>query len=869
MTDNYLSYSLHTGYIHNWLVAGPQAITVDDLARFQGDDFKQQIAQHYYEAASGVTEPPVHFEKFSLDGAEYRWDYVRCLDDHFVDLSAFYHTCHYLRAWASADLVSPVDQTVTLVLTTNGPADLWLNDDHVHRQRHMQPQKPRSVSTTVNLKAGQNRLLVRFEAVAVRECPYVMALQLLDFTTSDAASEEKMVRLPISDDKAERYHKLENFFEQGYFDRDTFVSDDHIILRWAKGMTDKDQYTVRLVKPPQRIYAELQEKEHTGQDRPIMRAYEAKEDAYEIVFLPDPLEFYEQNVRIQRRLSLNIVRNSYADAPYETYAKRRVEALRDAAMRNQGLYSEIAKMQGNWWSNLKPAVILEAIEGVHQRRDCSDFDLIGLLGLLYRFSDHESFPNEVRQPLEDCILGFRYWADEPGDDGMWFWSENHQILFHTCEILAGQRYPDRVFSNSGLTGQQHREKGEALALAWLQKRAEYGFQEWDSNGYFAHDLVALSHLLDLADTEAIWELAAVLIDKLLLTIALNSYKGVFGSTHGRSYTPFIKGGYLEATSGIGRLMWGLGIFNRHIMGPVSLACCQNYNLPEIIANIAADLPEEGTWAKERHAGEFDPAIDNKTGAWEVNKVTYKTADYMLCSAQDYRPGQPGYQEHIWQATMGPDAVVFATHPACLSEDNAHRPGFWHGNVTLPRVAQWKDLLIAVHNLPADDWLGFTHAYFPRYAFDEHTMQDGWAFARKGDGYLALTASQGLRLTTQGQNAYRELRSYGQHTLWLCQMGRQAEDGSFKEFKNKVLTTALAFDDLSVNYTSLRGDTIAFGWEGPLLVNDETQPLSGFKHYDGPYCAAEWPASILAMGYGRQLVRLNLGSEPQPASEAQG
>ena len=27
---------------------------------------------------------------------------------------------------------------------------------------------------------------------------------------------------------------------------------------------------------------------------------------------------------------------------------------------------------------------------------------------------------------------------------------------------------------------------------------------------------------------------------------------------------------------------------------------------------------------------------------------------MLCSAQDYRPGQAGLQEHIWQATMGPE-----------------------------------------------------------------------------------------------------------------------------------------------------------------------------------------------------------------------
>ena len=40
-------------------------------------------------------------------------------------------------------------------------------------------------------------------------------------------------------------------------------------------------------------------------------------------------------------------------------------------------------------------------------------------------------------------------------------------------------------------------------------------------------------------------------------------------------------------------------------------------------------------------------------------MTYKTPDYMLCSAQDWLPGELGYQQHIWQATLGPDAVVFS------------------------------------------------------------------------------------------------------------------------------------------------------------------------------------------------------------------
>lgn len=853
MSAYYLSYPLHNGYLHNWLVAGPHATPVHDLDRFQGEDFKYQIVRHYHQADSGVAEPPVEWQTFTQDDTELRWRHVRCLDDHFVDLTAFYHTCHYLQAWAYTELLSPAEKEVTLVLTTNGPADVWVNGEHVHRQEHFHHQIPHSVSTPVTLQAEQNTFLIRFEAVATRECPYVMALQLAGFRSDEA----EPVRLPIAVDAVERYQHLERLLAHGYFDRDVFNHDDGMILRWPQDIKVDSNYTLRIQRPDGRIYAELQATSDRDQDRKLLVAYELQDDTYEALFMPDPREYYEKNIRVQRKVCLRTVRKKYSSTPYGTYAERRQEALKDAAMRwGHNVFTEIAKMAGGWWKDVDTDLILKTIEEINQRGDCSDFYLTGLLGMLYRFGEHASFPEIIKQPLEDCILGFRYWADEPGDDAMWFWSENHQILFHTCEILAGQRYPDRVFSNSGQTGQWHREKGERLARAWLEKRARYGFQEWDSNCYFEHDLLALSHLLDLAESEEIWELAAVVMDKIFLTMALNSYKGVFGSTHGRSYTPFIKGGYLETTSGISRLMWGLGTFNQHILGTVSMACNENYQLPEVIAAIATDQTET-MWSRERHAGEHEEAVDRRGGHWEVNKVTYRTPDYMLCSAQDYHAGKSGYQQHIWQATMGSDAVVFANHPACLNEDNAHRPGAWHGNVILPRVAQWQDVLVAIHKLPEDDWLGFTHAYFPSYAFDEHTIRDGWAFARKGDGYLALTAAQGFELITQGQNAYRELRSHGGHNVWLCQMGRTATDGSFKDFQEAVLKAELTFEDMAVNYKTLRGDTLAFGWEGPFLLNDEAQPLSGFRHYEGPFCAAEWPAEVLAIGYGHQLLRLNL------------
>jgi hypothetical protein len=859
MSAHYATYQLKDGYIHNWLVAGPQATPVPDLDRFVGEDFKLQIARHYHEKSSGIDQTPVEFEKLVVDGTQLRWNYVRCRDDHFVDLGGFYQICHYLRAWAYTEVMSPSSQEASFVLTTNGPADVWLNGQHVHRQEHFHHQFPHRVPFQAALQKGHNPILVRMEEVATRDCPYAMALQVTTLSDDKAG-----VLLPVPIEDVARRQTLETVFEAAYLERDVYAYDEKIAVHWPEDMDTSANLMIRVQTPEGRIYSESMRIGAAGKHFNVGNPYQLQEGYYHVCLMPQPQEYYEGNMRITRPIPLRTVRNRYSQAPYGTFTERRIEALYDAAWRQAGVYSEIAKMAIDRWEDVKADTILEAIEGINQRRDCSDFYLVGLLGVLYRYGDHPEFLEELREPLERCVLGFKYWADEPGEDVMWYWSENHQILFHACEILAGQLYPERMFTNAGQSGQWHREKGERLALAWLHKRGVGGFQEWDSNCYFEEDLLALSHLADLAENPQVYELASVVTDKMLFTMALNSYKGVLGSTHGRTYSSHIKGGRLEATAGIGRLMWGMGAFNTHIRGLVSMACQEQYLLAPLLKAIAADLPEE-MWNRERHAGEFEQDLDRTSGSWEVNKVTYKTPDYMLCSAQDYRPGERGSQQHIWQATMGPDAIVFVTHPSCSSEENSYRPGFWHGNVVLPRVSQWKDVLIAIHKLPEDDWMGFTHAYFPAAAFDEHTFREGansqtWAFARKEAGYLALTAAQGLEFIRQGDSAYRELRSYGQHNIWLCHMGRAALDGNFETFQEKMLALDIVLENLSVRCGTLRGETLAFSWQGPLLRDGIEQPITGFKHYENPYCVVELPATQMDIRYGEQLMRLDFGAQ---------
>jgi hypothetical protein len=79
---------------------------------------------------------------------------------------------------------------------------------------------------------------------------------------------------------------------------------------------------------------------------------------------------------------------------------------------------------------------------------------------------------------------------------------------------------------------------------------------------------------------------------------------------------------------------------------------------------------------------------------EVNIYTFKTPDYMLSTAQDYRKGYGGDQQHIWQATLGPDAVCFTTHPARIE---GVTPNYWAGWIAAARGAI-QECSVIVYNI---------------------------------------------------------------------------------------------------------------------------------------------------------------------------
>ena len=171
---------------------------------------------------------------------------------------------------------------------------------------------------------------------------------------------------------------------------------------------------------------------------------------------------------------------------------------------------------------------------------------------------------------------------------------------------------------------------------------------------------------------------------------------------------------------------------------------------------------------------------------------HKTAHYMLSSLEiprdhgdgvggaPLRPGEMGYQQHLWHATLGGDCHVFVNHPGASFDYSTARPGFWYGNGYLPRLGQAENAVTAEYDIPDTHPVQFTHAHWPTDAFDRCEQRGDWHFGAKGEGYVALWCSVPARLESEVLTD-RELRAHGGRVTWRCVCGGRDTDGDFEQF----------------------------------------------------------------------------------------
>jgi hypothetical protein len=600
-------------------------------------------------------------------------------------------------------------------------------------------------------------------------------------------------------------------------------------------------------------------------------------------------------------------------------------------------------------------------------RDTSDFDVLRMLDLLYAFRGHPAASEALWRKTEDALASFKYWYTDPtperivdGEqvvDLMWYWTENHILIFRTCEYLAGQLFPDRRFDVTGLTGREHQERAREAILTWLDERARFGFTEWHSNVYYNLDMRPLLSLVEWVEDPLIVQRASMVLDLTLLDTALHLHRGTFGATHGRSYIKDKASASTEDTFDQSKMLFDDTELPYSSPGSTSgavFARAKKYRLPEVIRRIArydepmldrermnlpldevppddpANTPppeapygmdyrdetylpfwwsmnsqpawmmlpltfevgeRENLW--DAQFSPFKPLIDIvwnpedpegsivfaqtlTAGLWplinesmlkEVNTYTYRTADYMLSTAQDYRKGVRGSQTHTWQATLGERAMVFTTHPSYLpvepgapvpedwnwQREDEPGPGYWTGESSQPRAAQFENVVIAIYApqyLPQPA-VGFvyqdeTHAYFPHAHFDEVVQRGSWTFGRKGDAYVGLYSWRPTEWRGGQPEVFENagldfdlVAPGGSRNVWIAECGSLTEwPGGFEDFVSALTAAPVDVREtpeaFRVVYTSPTRGNLDLDWEGPFLVDGVEHALSDYPRMDNPF-----------------------------------
>jgi hypothetical protein len=476
------------------------------------------------------------------------------------------------------------------------------------------------------------------------------------------------------------------------------------------------------------------------------------------------------------------------------------------------------------------------------RKDCADFVIQGVLRLMVWEQEAQRLSAGLNALMKETILGFKYWVDEPGDTVMYMGSENHRLLFHVAEWMAGQLFPLEEFTNSRQRGLYHATKGRMYITEWLRQRGRFGFDEWHSNAYFPICIAPLLNVHDFAIGEdyKLRQMAAAVLDYMFFILAADTLKGVLGTTHGRSYGRYIKDPDFEGTAATCWLLYGTGSLVQGVdgMAPVSLAT-SSYQVPEILHKIAHD--DQAVVESKQRQGIL------RGSERHADFVVYRTPDYQLSAVQDHRKGEYESSTHVAQVTLNNKAVIFWSAPHTSGEGSGLRPDYWSGHTVLPRAIQYRNVLALTWQLRGFAWM--THCFFEQARFDQVRFQDKWAFARVGSGYVGIYAQHGYEIGKVGQYAGRELICTAAENTWLVECGREADWGSFGRFVEALTAATISADGDTLTYESPSIGRFVTSWDGIPTVNGAPIQLRGYPLVESPWAHSRFGSGELVISYG--------------------
>jgi hypothetical protein len=678
-----------------------------------------------------------------------------------VDLSGFWFRPTRVECWARTIIEAEQAQAAKFRLATCGGALLRVNGWEAGALSGYRRNYEGAAELHVPLSRGENLVEVWFADLCERDARWHFELTLLE-------GEGLSVAVPVAT-APERAAEIERLLTGMRFERPSFRTGEVAIVFAEPASAD---YRASVTLSGDFLSAREPTLSH------MLKRGENRVALGDVTDVPPgfphvTVTLSHSGFALAHTLAVEIA-YPQSNAPPSIEA-RAAEALAYVAERAEPdsarALARLAVGQGGPETDAMLAACLPPILDCH---DCADFLLVPLIWCRTAYGDR--IATGTREEIDRAILGFRYWMDEPGNDVMWYFSENHALLFHTAAYLAGVLLPNAAFSRSGRSGAEQSVVGRARLLVWFDHFERWEMGEWNSAPYFPIDFKGLAALFALAPDPDLRRRAERAILRLLEIVALSSHQGMLTASQGRSYEHSLRPCTTLELSAIARLFFGRGGFGSRFHAlPLLALCVRDHGL-----RADPTLVELAFW---KGTGALEWCFSQ--GENGVAKLYhYKTPDHAMGSVACYRPGAWGYQETVLHFRLGerPEAQVWINHPGEEIVSGFARPSYWGGCGTLPRVHQYRDLAIVDFALKPGQ-VDFTHAWLPEAEFDGVRYLGNRVAIRVGRAMALLIGSSDFVRVAAGPTAACEIRLPGMTSRWILRLfdGDESLDAVTRRF----------------------------------------------------------------------------------------
>lgn len=801
-----------------------------------------------------------------------QWTRVHTGHDGYVDWSHFSYTPEYRHSLMAVQLEVDQPEWRNIVVQSQGPVQVWLNGELVLSTDSFGYMQPLSHSIHTLLPSGISSLVISQWQISLREVRHAIRVKI----------EGLPVRVVIPSPHADEYaseiaeRELESIALERWArteDAVHFTGTPGLKVRIKERNSSGSGVPVTFTKGK----AKVSVSEIRAAAKKAEKAQSGSIDGDVTATMLDTGEiFLEIRLDSENTPVFRTFRTAYVPERVRTTLPKGNPSIwrREVIDHVADSYASSARALARLEKNAKYVVTFEdlkpALSMISSRADCADFEAVGLVHILNKFPEAQ-WEKGLKQEVSRTLLDFKYWIEQPGLDAMCYFTENHQFVWHTAEHLIGSYFAQEKFTNAKMTGTEHSEHGRVMALEWLKRKLEGGFSEYDSNAYLAIDTLALVSLIEYSPDREIRQYSEALLDKLMLSLASNSWRGIHGAAHGRSYTTTLRSSRFEETAPIMWALWGMGALNLAVLPVTTLITSKKYSLPPLIVKVAHSLNK--TWhGRQVYRGKYRFTSDLLERPYSSDLHVWRTADGMLSSVQDYRAGLPGLQEHVWGATLSTEVQVFASYPAAFSHATSVRPNAWAGHLVLPRVRQFENVVLAIYAIHDELLPDFTHLWFPTPWMEKFVQKGSWIAGKVGNGYIAVATPGGFSPLKSGDTAYQEWIPNGKGALYVSVLGDKKSDKDFASFVRKLSEPNFDEQNLSISFKQKK--TFDLAWDGPFRVNGiSPQLVNGLPelpprlHNSAVHLGAE--DSLLDARFGGEKLTIDVikGKRLHPKSQA--